>query len=377
MGVVAGLRFIENIYAGSVVGLQRQVVQNVVTCVLATVRAGGAVAILAWVSPTIEAFFLWQCLISLVTIPTLAALVYGRLPRSPRPGRFSIAALRSVWRFAAGMLAISALSLLLTQADKILLSRLLNLTDFGYYAFAGLVANTLYFLAAPVNAAFYPRFTELATRRDEPALRRVYHQAAQLLSVTVGSVAVVLIVFCNRLLLLWTGDPTLVQHVAPLLVILTAGTLLNALMGIPYQMQLAYGWTSLTIGINLVAVALLVPAVFWAAPRYGAIGAAWVWVMLNVGYLIFMIYFMQRRILKTETWGWYRNGLVFPLLAAMVTALLGNLILPSHMEKVFGFLALVFCSACVLLAACLAAPIARRQFARFITAKIWPSNARH
>ena len=66
----------------------------------------------------------------------------------------------------------------------------------------------------------------------------------------------------------------------------------------------------MTIGINLVAVALLVPAVFWAAPRYGAIGAAWVWVMLNVGYLIFMIYFMQRRILKTETWGWYRNGLL-------------------------------------------------------------------
>ena len=53
------------------------------------------------------------------------------------------------------------------------------------------------------------------------------------------------------------------QQVYPLLQVLTLGTLFNGLMGVPYQMQLAHGWTSLTIYINIVAVALFVPALFF------------------------------------------------------------------------------------------------------------------
>jgi len=57
MGLVTALRFIENIYVSSMVGLQRQVLQNAVTSITATVRGLGAVAVLAWVSPTIGASF--------------------------------------------------------------------------------------------------------------------------------------------------------------------------------------------------------------------------------------------------------------------------------------------------------------------------------
>jgi len=39
MGVMCALRFIENIYIGSIIGLQRQVVQSFLSCSLVTVRA--------------------------------------------------------------------------------------------------------------------------------------------------------------------------------------------------------------------------------------------------------------------------------------------------------------------------------------------------
>lgn len=76
-------------------------------------------------------------------------------------------------------------------------------------------------------------------------------------------------------------------------------------MWIPYQTQLAHGWTSLTVRINIVAVAIIVPAILWATPRYGAEGAAWVWVALNTSYLLVGIHFMYRRILTREKWRWY------------------------------------------------------------------------
>jgi hypothetical protein len=247
MGVVTALRFIESIYVSSIVGLQRQLLQNIVTTIAGTVHGLGAVALLAWVSPTISAFFLWQGLISLLTVALFAGVVYRALPPAPLPARFSGSALANIWRFAAGMMAITFLALLLTQVDKILLSRLLTLESFGYYALAWLVANALNMLTGPITTALYPRFTELVTNGDEVALRVLYHQGAQLVTVLTGAAAMVLMLFGDRVLRLWTGNPALTQHAAPLMAVLALGTLFNGLMWIPCQMQYAHGWTLLWI----------------------------------------------------------------------------------------------------------------------------------
>jgi O-antigen/teichoic acid export membrane protein len=200
MGLVIALRFIENVYTNSIAGLQRQVLQNVVTSIMATLRGLGAVGVLVWVSPTIEAFFIWQGLISLATAVVFMVVVYSILPQPPHAARFSVSALLNIWRFAAGMLGITLLALLLTQIDKILLSRLLTLESFDYYALAGLVAGGLYMMITPIGVAFYPRFTELFTRQDDLALRKAYHLGAQLVTVLMGSATVILIVFVNRVL---------------------------------------------------------------------------------------------------------------------------------------------------------------------------------
>ena len=89
MGGVTALRFVENIYVSSIVGLQRQVLENIVSSTLSTVRGLGAIAVLAWVSPTIEAFFMWQGLVSLIAVMVFACVVYRTLPSSPRSTRFS------------------------------------------------------------------------------------------------------------------------------------------------------------------------------------------------------------------------------------------------------------------------------------------------
>src|ERR1035437_3104396 len=48
MGLVTALRFLQDIYVSCSVGLQRQVQQNMVNGITATVRGLGAVALLAW-----------------------------------------------------------------------------------------------------------------------------------------------------------------------------------------------------------------------------------------------------------------------------------------------------------------------------------------
>ena len=176
MGLVIAMRFIENIYRSSLVGLQKQVILNIVTSIMATLKGLGAVGILIWVSPSIKAFFLWQGLLAIMTTGLFATVVYAALPKTNDTGRFSISALREIKHFAGGMLSITFLALLLTQVDKIVLSKILTLEAFGYYSFAAIIAAALYMLINPITQAFYPRLSELVARSDEPQLILNYHK---------------------------------------------------------------------------------------------------------------------------------------------------------------------------------------------------------
>jgi O-antigen/teichoic acid export membrane protein len=175
-----------------------------------------------------------------------------------------------------------------------------------------------------------------------------------------GAAAVVLMIFGDRVLLLWTSDVELTRQVAPLLSVLTLGTLLNGLVWVPYQMQLAHGRTTLVIKVNVIAVLLFIPAIVLVVPACGAVGAAWVWVALNSGYVIFFVSLMHRRLLRTEKWRWYRQDVGIPLAAATATATVLRWVLPTDFGSVGG---LVLSAACVLIAAALAAPLVRKQLA--------------
>ncbi|MEW6694015.1 MAG: oligosaccharide flippase family protein [Pseudomonadota bacterium] len=359
MGVVTALRFVEGIYRSAIIGMQRQVLYNLGNSALATLRGLGAVGVLVWVSTTIEAFFIWQGLVSLLTVATLAGLTYRALPAAERGGRFSVPALRRIGKFAGGMLGITFLALLLTQVDKILLSKLLTLSEYGYYTLATTVAGALYMLTGPITQAWFPRLTELYAANNQAELIVRFHQGAQLVSVFMGSAAIIMIVFAEPLLLLWTRDAELARSSASLLSILALGTLLNGLMWIPYQTQLAHGWTRLAFWVNVVSVLIIVPAIWWATPRFGAEGAAWAWVCLNAGYVLIAIHFMFRKILTHEKWRWYRQDLLKPLLAAASVASISFWAMPATLAAPLQLVWLLLASALTLLASALAAPAVR------------------
>src|SRR5690606_7823937 len=113
-GIIIAIRWMGGLYRSAIIGLQEHLWLNAATVVFATLRAGGAVAVLAFISPTLPAFFVFQLGVSLAETVVMAAMVYGFLPRPTRPSRFSIDALMRVWRFAGGVALISILSVMLS-----------------------------------------------------------------------------------------------------------------------------------------------------------------------------------------------------------------------------------------------------------------------
>lgn len=342
MSLVAALQVLEGLYAGSIAGLEHQVTQNFIMSFMATLRGVGGAVVVTFLAPSITAFFVWQSLVAALAVMVTGSVLYHLLPQAARAGRFSTSALRGIGQFAGGMSAITVLVLLLTQVDKLLLASLLPLSEFAHYTLASVVASALFYLYSPVVAAYFPRLSALSVPGAEPGpLSDAYHLGAQLVTVLAGSTGAVLAVFAEPLLRLWTGDAELARAVAPLLTLLTLGSLLNGLMALPYHLQLAHGWLRLTIAINSVAVVVLVTALFVLVPRYGAPAAAAIFLVLNGGYVTIGVWLMHRRLLPQERWRWYLQDTALPLAAMMALAWIASRWMPTDLTPLASGAAII------------------------------------
>lgn len=328
MGLAVSLQWPFGLYSGGLLGLQRQVLFSVINVSIATLRGAGAVFILWKISPTLQAFFFWQVAISLLQTCLAGWSLWRSLPHAKVGASFQGRLLRGTWRYAAGISGITMLSLIFTQMDKVILSRLLSLEMFGYYVLAGAVTAGIYLFVVPVFSALSPRFTQLVSLGDEQGLKELYHHSCQLMSVVILPCSIVIAFFSKEILFLWTGNSTTVANTHVVLSILVGGTALNGLMHLPYALQFAYGWTKLSFKINVVAVIILAPSIILMTSFYGAVGAALIWVILNSGRVLVGIQLMHRRLLRGEQWKWYLEDVGLPLAVSLAAGLLCLLFVP-------------------------------------------------
>jgi O-antigen/teichoic acid export membrane protein len=361
MAFVLAMRWLEQVYRGVLQGLQDQVWLNTMQAVLATLRWGGAYVVIAYFWSSVTMFFVWQGAVSLVTTAILVHRSYRLLPKPSRPARFSKTALHEISRFATGIFLGTALSLLLTTADKMVISKLLSLEQMGYYMLAATMAGGLLQLILPMNTAVSPKFTELVARNALDELATTYQSACEWLSAIIIAPALLMVFFPTHVLMAWSGDLHLAQSVSTILALLSLGTLCNGFMNLPYMLQLAHGWTRLSIQINIVAVALIIPSIMWAVPRYGVVGAAGAWLILNATYVLLIAHFMHRKILPASKWPWYLHAVGLPLIAcAAVGAILQHL-LPEPASRL-GSVGVVFIAGpCLMLSAICALPRVRQR----------------
>jgi O-antigen/teichoic acid export membrane protein len=358
MGILTALQWPLSFYEGGLMGLQRQVLLNFIKIGISTLNICGSVFILWKVSPTITAYFKWQILVNTLSVSLLTIFLWRSLPLSNRPPRFSPNLLRNILRFAAGMSGIALSGIILTQMDKIILSKLLSLEMFGYYTLAGVASSVIPFLLVnPIFNALFPRFTSLVATNDDLALKILYHQSSQLMAVLVLPVACILAFFSFDILLVWTGTTTTAGIASPIVSVLVIGMALNALMTLPFALQLSHGWTSISLRINIFLIITLVPFIYYMATHYGAVGAASIWIALNVIYMIIGVPLTHRRLLRGEMGRWFVEDIVPPFGAALVITVIGRWLISSPMPP----LKMIMSLSVLLLSAVLAAAMVARH----------------
>lgn len=359
MGIAIALQFPFSLYQGGLMGLQRQVLVNAVLLVVGTLRAGGAVLVLWLVSPSITAFMGWQALSNMSGSLACMVLLWRALPIHHKRAVFSRSLISEVWRYAAAIFANALIGVVLTQLDKVILSKMLTLKMFGYYSLASTVASAVWVLIVPLNNAVFPRFVQLYESQDETELARLLHSSSQYLSMMMLPVAAILAVFSREILMLWTHDAGVAENCRYIVTLLVIGTTINGMCSVPAYAASAFGWPQLITATNMLQAIVIVPLIVVLAYYWHGVGAALAWVAINCTYLFFMLPRFFMKYLRQERYNWYQRDELLPAVLTFAICICSLMIMRERMSIFFQFLQLAATWVVASVTACLVLPHVR------------------
>ncbi len=300
MSVQCGVNWLSTFYQSALLGLERQVSLYSLRAGEATLNSLGALALIIFAGPDIRLVFCWQLVVAAVALCCYWIRYRACLPGQYRGFNFRIDYLVQVRRFAAGMSAITVLGLILTNMDKLFLSRFLTLEQFGNYSLASYVVSTLFgVLITPIFNVMYPRFSSLAAGGDQ-SLGRMYHLTIQVFAVLTGPLLISMILFTQDFLKVWTQSAHVAYVAAGPIAWLSLGWTLNTLMVGPYILQIASGWTSIGVKLTAMLVVIFAPSLVLLTMRFGLNGAAASYAAMNAAYLVMGLTWTHRRLLPGQ-----------------------------------------------------------------------------
>ena len=341
-----------NFYTGGLQGLQRQIILNTIRIIFTTLKSVGALLVLLFVSNSILAFFGWTLFVTILQAISMKYILWDCLPKTTSKPIFDKQELKKIWRFAAGIAGISLTTILLTQVDKIILSKILSLEQFGYYTISCTLGFMIYQIASPLTQSYFPKFSNLISLNKTNELKNLYHQGCQMISVLVLPATFILVFFSKELIFVWTKNLTTAENTWMITAIYALGTGLNGLMNIPYILTLSYGWTKLGFYQNIFFLILMIPLTIFLALKYGGVGGAASWAIINTLYFFITPHLIHKKILKGEVVNWYWNDSLKPLLACFFVVFIAKQIIEvsgfnSTMQLIIiitiGILSIVSC----------------------------------
>lgn len=321
MALIVALRWVCGLYRGAINGFERIVWLSNFNIAVATARFVLVIPIFIYVGASPTHFFAYQLTLAVIEVTVLVAQTYRLLPKvgvHRTPWRWS--PLRNVLKFSVTVAVTGSIWVLVTQTDKLVLSKLLPLSEYAYFTLAVLVAGGVLIVSGPVSGALLPRLSKLAASGDDAGVIRLYRAATQLVAVIAIPASLVLAFFSEQVLWAWTGNVQIARTTAPVLSLYALGNGILAIGAFPYYLQFAKGDLRLHLVGNCIFVCFLIPSLVWATTHYGVTGAGWAWLTANAIYFLTWTPVVHRKFVA----GLHALWIVRDLGAIVIVSLLGS-----------------------------------------------------
>lgn len=267
------------LYRSVLLGLQKHIQLNTLVTISGVLRhLGGVLLVTKW--PFLEVLVCWQIIVAVCDTLARAVLSWKELNIKRSNILFCWHDIVPTIKTALGMSGAVLLGVLTVQLDKIFLSRMVSIEQFGYYAIASSLALGALQLIYPITQVALPRIVKLM---NTPQLLRQFNM--RLIAIFVGLTAIgaaIFFLFGEWLLLHWLRKPEVVSALYIPLCILLVGTALNAIYNVGYMNWVAKGQIkniTFVNGLSLVLSLFLIP---YLVGKYGIIGASAAWTGINL-----------------------------------------------------------------------------------------------
>jgi O-antigen/teichoic acid export membrane protein len=335
MSLIVALRWTSGLYRGAIGGFEQFVWLGGWNSTIATLRFILVIPYLILVGASSTEFFSFQLCVAILEFVALATKTYRLLPtekatRTP----WEIGSIKGLLRFSLGIAFSSSVWILVTRTDQLFLSKILSLSEYGYFTLAVLAASGVSLIGGALSGAILPRLTKLHAEGSEDSFRRIYHYGTQLIAFIVFPVTAILSAFPEQVLFGWTGNMEIANKAASVLRFYAMGYSLVALVVMPYYLQVAKGVIRLHLYGSLMFLLVLVPTMIAAVLEYGMIGAGWAWFGVNILFFFIWTAIIHARFLPGIHIRWL-FGDIFPvLLVSAVGAIITKKVIVMPEERV-------------------------------------------
>lgn len=320
MAISVALRWLGGLYRGVVAGSERLIWLSLFNVIVASLRFIAVFFSMKIFGYTPAVFFMHQLGVAVVEVAGLYVMSSLLVPRmnSGDPIGWSFKPVYKVLRFSLSIAFTSSVWVVVTQTDKFILSGMLPLSDYGYFSIAVLMASGIVLITAPISSSVMPRMARLHAEGKHQELIVLYKKSTQLVAVLAGGAAVTIAYCAQPLLIAWTGDLILSASAAPILRLYAIGNGLLAVGAFPYYLQYARGNLYYHMLGSAVMVLFLVPAIVFSVQHFGAVGAGYIWVLLNGFFLIFWIAYVHHQLQPGLHAKWLMNDCLMILAAPAI-----------------------------------------------------------
>lgn len=319
------------LYLNGLIGLQNHKLMNILQISGNTLRYGMGSLILFFHNDLIW-FFSVQIVIAI--LQTFIARFFLRTSINCtsiyRPA-FNFNLLRSSARFSSGMAFTSIAAVLISNIDRIAISKILPASELGKYAIAFTATGLLQLGIQPFYRAFFPRYAELFSFGDQEKLRKEYFFSNKMIAIIIISLGVICLFFAEEIFFSWMNIRDVVIIKAFRLLIL--GIICSGLGWLPAAMQQAQGWTGLHVKMIFGSILIGLPLMIMAIHFFGIIGGTVVWLIHGISDITLGLWLMHRRIFKGELKKWYRTILIPPILITVPITYVSFLLKPQNLGR--------------------------------------------
>lgn len=375
MGIIIGLRWFSGLYRSGINGLEDQIWLNAANIMFISLKFVGALIILAFFTSDVRHFFEYQLVICLIEIVVFAQRFYKKLPVTQNPPglvAFDWAAVKSVSPFALSIAYTAGIWVLITQTDKLILSGVLSLAEFGYFSLVALVAGGVTMLSAPISQAIMPRMTMLIAQGKTKEMLSYYSQGSQIVAFISFSVALIIGLYAEPLLYAWTGNQEGASWGAEVLIWFALGNGFLSISAFQYYLQSAFGELKLHVIGSTISAVIQIPLIYFAAVNGGAVGAGMAWFGFRMLWFFWWMPIVHRRFIPGFHYKWLFKDIlpIITVLALVSLFLFNQFTLDLDQSRLLLFVELAGLGFSLSILSALSAPIIRHTLIRKLKTQI-------